>query len=80
MTTRTSLCLCTLMFMLMVASTVSRNIPPPAPALGTTTTSKVARITRVLLKRVTSYHLVARKVPEYNTASSGPSDRGPGHK
>lgn len=53
---------------------MSRNTPPP-PTLDTTTT----RITRMVVTRVTTYH-VARKVQEYKTASSGPSDRGPGHR
>ncbi|KAK1440695.1 hypothetical protein QVD17_06524 [Tagetes erecta] len=78
MASRTSLCSFMLVFMIMVASTVSRNIPPSSSTTqGTTITSKMAWITRVVVTRVTTYHVVARKVQAYNTASSGPSDRGP---
>ncbi|KAI3794110.1 hypothetical protein L1987_36737 [Smallanthus sonchifolius] len=72
MTTRTSLCLCALVFMIMAASTTSRNIPP-----DTTTTDKVATTTRIVVTTETRGQLVASKGQSYKTAWSGPSDRGP---
>ncbi|KAL7615274.1 hypothetical protein Lser_V15G07466 [Lactuca serriola] len=66
-----------LILMVMVASAVSRNTPPPPPPPspsppGTTTSSKVD-------DKVAPVQRVG-KVQAYYTASSGPSDKGRGHK
>lgn len=67
--------------MIMVVSVVSRNTPP-SPLITTTIQNdsghvKVGEITKLVINQV---HRVERKVQAYYTASSGPSDRGRGHK
>ncbi|KAJ9540608.1 hypothetical protein OSB04_027114 [Centaurea solstitialis] len=76
MTTRTTF---SLVFMIMVASVVSRNTPSPLTdtiATNNNHDDTMVGTTRTVVMTSVPVQRVARKVQAYNTASSGPSDRG----